>query len=95
MKKYTELEKHELELLLESLRREYEKYKNMGLSLDLSRGKPNSEQLDISQAMLSVDMSKQFCKDDTGFDCRNYGLLDGVPEMKRFFAELFDLPELK
>ncbi len=91
MKEFASLSKNEREELYREAFNEYEKYKKMNLSLDLSRGKPNSEQLDISQAMLAVDMSKEFCKDDTGFDCRNYGLLDGVPEMKRFFAYLYGL----
>jgi len=91
MKDYASLTKEERKKLYFETLSEYEKYKSMGLALDLSRGKPNSEQLDISQAMLSVDMSKEACKDDTGFDCRNYGMLDGVPEMKRFFAYLYGL----
>ncbi|MBQ4070893.1 MAG: aminotransferase class I/II-fold pyridoxal phosphate-dependent enzyme [Clostridia bacterium] len=91
MKDYRSLSAKEREHLLAQLLGEYEKYKAMGLSLDLSRGKPNAEQLDISQAMLAVDMSREACFDDTGFDCRNYGMLDGVPEMKRFFAYLYGL----
>ena len=93
MKKYTELEKHELELLLESLRREYGKYKNMGLSLDLSRGKPNSEQLDISLPLLSEARPREKCFSENGVDCRNYGVLDGIPEMKRLFSRTLGIKE--
>lgn len=91
MKPYSQLSWAEKKALYAELLAEYNEYKEQKLSLDLSRGKPNSDQLDISQAMLAVDMSKERCKDDTGFDCRNYGMLDGVPEMKRFFAYLYGL----
>ncbi len=75
-----------------SLLKEYDKYKEMGLNLDLSRGKPNSSQLDISLGLMSVDMSRENCFSDAGFDCRNYGVLDGLPEMKKFFADAFGIP---
>jgi hypothetical protein len=56
----------------------------MGLKLDMSRGKPSPEQLDLSNAMISfTDV-----KDDTGADARNYGNLEGLPEARRFFSEL-------
>ena len=90
---FSQLAKGHREELLSSLRKEFSEYKAMGLSLDLSRGKPNSEQLDVSQGILSVDMSKEECFAADGLDCRNYGVLDGLPEMKRFFAELYGLPE--
>lgn len=95
MKRFDELKKEELNSQYAELLGEYNKYKAKGLSLDLSRGKPNSEHLDMSQEILSVPMSKENCISEAGFDCRNYGLLDGVPEVKRFFSELFDIDEKK
>ena len=90
MKNYFELSANERESVLADLRSEYSKYCDMGLSLDLSRGKPNSSQLDVSHGLMSVDLSGDFCS-ESGFDCRNYGILDGLPEMKRFFAEVYGL----
>lgn len=63
-------------------------WKAKGLSLDLTRGKPNKEQLDLSLDILNVICDKNDCFDETGMDCRNYGGLDGTPETKRLFAEL-------
>jgi DNA-binding transcriptional MocR family regulator len=64
----------------------YEKYKKMNLHIDLSRGKPCKEQLNISMPLLNYN---DFLSID-GTDCRNYGLLDGIVEAKSIFAEIFD-----
>ena len=69
------------------LRTEYQKYRNLGLALDMSRGKPCTEQLDLSKEMLQMDNYTG----ETGFDARNYGLLEGMPEARRFFADLLDV----
>ena len=86
MKSYLELAPSERRAEYNRLLKSYAEYKSRALSLDLSRGKPNSEQLDISNGLLSVDLEK-YHKTEDGFDCRNYGLVDGLPEMKRFFAD--------
>ena len=91
MKQYCELTKDERSGILGALLTEYKGYCDKGLSLDLSRGKPNAEQLDVSQGLMSVDMSKAACRSASGFDCRNYGVLDGIPEMKQFFADAFGI----
>ena len=65
-------------------------WKAKGLSLDLTRGKPNAEQLDLSLDILNVINTKEDCFDETGFDCRNYGILDGIPAAKKLFADLMD-----
>ena len=63
------------------------------LKLDMSRGKPGAEQLALSADMLHV-LEADDCAAENGFDCRNYGLLDGIPEAKRLFAEILGvLPE--
>ena len=64
----------------------YEKYKQMNLHIDLSRGKPCKEQLDISMPLLNCN---DYLSID-GTDCRNYGLLDGIVEMKNLFSEIFE-----
>ena len=81
-----------LEQLRASLTREYENYKSQGLSLDLSRGKPDSIQLDLTQPMLDTPLTREYVVSQ-GVDYRNYGMLEGVPAMRRFFAELFSIPE--
>lgn len=92
MNKFESLTSKEKKALYESLLKEYNEYCSRGLSLDLSRGKPNAEQLDISQALLSYPITPE----ETvigGVDCRNYGVLDGIPEMKALFAELLCVPQ--
>ncbi len=91
MKSYSELSCSERRALYSALEAEYKEYVGRGLSLDLSRGKPNSTQLDISQGLMAVDMSKENCFAKNGFDCRNYGVLEGLAEMREFFAEALDL----
>lgn len=69
----------------------YEKYKAMGLKLDMSRGKPSKAQLDLSNGLFDTLTSKS---DFTGSqDYRNYGILDGIPEAKKLFAELSGVKE--
>ncbi|MBE6538284.1 MAG: aminotransferase class I/II-fold pyridoxal phosphate-dependent enzyme [Ruminococcaceae bacterium] len=90
---YTSLPPSELETLYKKTTKQYEKYKSLGLSLDLSRGKPGKKQLDMLEGMLDVIATGEDCVSEAGFDCRNYGILDGIPEAKRLFAELFDVPD--
>ena len=85
MKSYKQLTLSERKSLYENLSTTYEEYKAKKLSLDLSRGKPNSSQLDISNGILSVDLADSYTS-AAGLDCRNYGVLDGLPEMKAFFG---------
>ena len=78
---------------LQELRTEYEHEKAKGLSLDLSRGKPSSDQLDLMNGLFdSMDSSVNYYTED-GFDCRNYGLLTGIPEAKKLFSDLLNIPE--
>ncbi len=76
---------------IDALWREYEDIKSRGYALDLTRGKPGKSQLDISMGMLDVVKSSADCISEVG-DCRNYGVLDGIPEAKRLFSELLDIP---
>lgn len=70
--------------LVTSLRDEYEQLKGKGLKLDLTRGKPSAEQLDLANALLTLP--SQTTTD--GVDVRNYGGLAGLPEIRSIFAEL-------
>ncbi len=91
MKKYIELTKQEKESLYAELTARYNAYKEKNLKLDLSRGKPNSDQLDISLPLLSESRPREKCFSENGVDCRNYGVLDGIPEMKRLFSEMLGI----
>ncbi len=76
---------------LEQLMQEYELYKQKGLKLDMSRGKPCTEQLDLSEPLLTVLAHNSDCVGKNGVDYRNYGCLDGIPEAKELFADLLGL----
>ena len=93
MKKYSEFTREELLREREALLEKYNEYKKAGLKLDLSRGKPNSDQLDISLPLLSEARPREKCFSENGVDCRNYGVLDGIPEMKRLFADMLGIKE--
>ena len=78
------------ELLQEksALEAEYAKIKEMGLSLDMSRGKPAAEQLDLSMGILDTVDAKSVVKSENGTDLRNYGVLDGIPEAKKLIGDM-------
>lgn len=74
-----------------ALEKKYNDFKAKGLKLDMSRGKPSAQQLDLSNDMLRVDLGS--FKGEDGVDCRNYGILDGIKEVKRIFSELLGVSE--
>ena len=88
---YNQMSKEELISLKGELEKKYEEVKSLGLSLDMSRGKPSAEQLDLTMDMLNVMSTVEDCKAENGFDCRNYGVLDGMPECKKVFADILDV----
>ena len=92
MKAYKNLSKAELETLQKELQAKYDTIKASGISLDMSRGKPGADQLDLSAPMLDVLNSASDFKSSKGIDVRNYGELDGIPEAKQLFSELMDAP---
>ena len=88
---YAQLSLSERKKLLTELTEKYNEYCSRGLALDLSRGKPNSDQLDISLPLLSESRPREKCFSESGIDCRNYGGLDGIIEMKKLFSELLGI----
>lgn len=88
MKPYKELSRKELLDLQKELQAEYQQEKDKGLKLDISRGKPSKEQLDLSMPMLDVINSSSDMMAENGTDVRNYGLLDGIPEAKKLMGDL-------
>ena len=93
MKKYNELSRQELLALQAELRDLYEKEKEKGRKLDISRGKPGSEQLDLSMPMLNTITETSDLHDQDGTDLRNYGILDGIPEAKRMMGQIMGARE--
>lgn len=88
MDSYYELNREELLALKSELEASYEEKKSLNLQLDMSRGKPSTTQLDISQKILNTFTSQSDLTASDGTDCRNYGGLDGIPEAKQLMAEL-------
>lgn len=91
MKKYTEMSREELLSLKQELDQQYADTKALGLSLDMSRGKPGIDQLNISMGMMDVLSSGADLRCETGVDCRNYGVIDGIPEAKRLLGEMSEV----
>ena len=85
---YNDMSKEELLALKESLNKEYAEAKAKGLALDMSRGKPSAKQLDVSLGLLDTINSSSDLKALDGTDCRNYGVLDGIPEAKKLMADM-------
>lgn len=92
MKSYCELSVEELKSIREELLAAYEDAKGKGLKLDMSRGKPSPSQLDLTMDMMDTLTSESELKAENGFDCRNYGVLDGIPEAKNLIAQMMDVP---
>ena len=79
-----------IEAELSKLEAKYEEYKARGLKLNMTRGKPCDEQLDLSAGLNTCLSDDDYLSED-GTDCRNYGGLDGIPEARRLFAELLEV----
>ena len=93
MKKYSEMTREELLLEKEAVLKRYSEKKSLGLKLDISRGKPCPEQLALSLPMLDlVNSETENFKCENGFDIRNYGVVEGIPECRRLFGEILDAP---
>ena len=90
---YSEMNKEQLQKELESLKKEYGDICEKDISLDMSRGKPGPEQLVLTMGMFDVLNSKSEIKASNGLDCRNYGVLDGIPEAKKMMADIMDTTE--
>jgi len=88
---YKNLKTSQLEKELTELKIKYETFKSENLKLDMSRGKPCPEQLDLSMGILDCLTSEDICKAQNGTDCRNYGGLEGIPEMRAIFAQILEV----
>ena len=93
MTAYKDLSKDELKALKKELTRKFEEVKAKGLKLDMSRGKPSTEQLNLSMGMMDVLTSSSDLVCEEGVDCRNYGVLDGIREAKQLLADMMEVPK--
>ncbi len=87
----TNMTKEQLEARLAALEAAYDDYKARNLKLDMSRGKPGPEQLDLSMALLDTVNEDNGAVTASGVDTRNYGMLEGIAECRKMFAELFQV----
>lgn len=87
---YLSAGQQELQQELETAQKEYEKAVRAGLNLNLARGKPGPDQLDLSLPMLDAINASSTLLTADGTDCRNYGLLDGLPEAKQLIADMIE-----
>lgn len=85
---YLNCGKEELEKEYAALAKEYEDVKGKGLKLNMARGKPGKEQLDLSLGLLDVLNSKSDFVGTDGMDCRNYGVLEGIDECRKLFGDI-------
>ena len=92
MKKYCEMTSAELNAEYSAVKAKYSELAASGLKLDMSRGKPGPDQLSVSTELLDLVSSTTDIHSRDGVDCRNYGGLDGLTELKELFADILEVP---
>jgi len=90
MKPYAEMTREELSEEIARLRKEYHRFQNLGLHLNMARGKPCQEQLDLSMGMMDVLDSDSDLTCEDGTDCRNYGELIGIEEARELLGDMME-----
>ena len=71
---------------------QYEDFKSLHLQLNMARGKPCAEQLDLALGVLEALHARSEFANSNGDDCRNYGVWNGLPEMRAIFSKMMDVP---
>lgn len=89
---YHDLTKEQLAAIRGEASAKLKAAKEGGEVFDLTRGKPGREQLDLTSGLLDAVSEASDCISEGGFDCRNYGILDGLPETKALFSDLLGIP---
>ena len=90
MKPYSEMTADELKEELAGLKKQYHKIQALGIHLDMSRGKPSQDQLDLSMGMMDVLSSTDDLTCEDGTDCRNYGALSGISEARQLLGDMME-----
>lgn len=88
----SQMSRDELLSFRDSVQSLYNDFKAKGLSLNMSRGNPCREQLELSVDMLNVFDDNDFMS-ESGIDVRNYGMLDGIPEAKKLFSDMIGVSD--
>ena len=91
MSDYLKMSREELAEEFKAVRHEYEHLRALHLSLDMSRGKPGFDNMDLSGEMFDLVGNDTGFKNISGIDCRNYGGLDGLTELKTLFGKILEL----
>ncbi len=92
MTPYIKLSTEELKEIYASLKAKYKEYQALGLNLNMARGKPGNDQLDLSMGMMDILSSEDDLTCEDGTDCRNYGVLDGIAEAKKLIGDMMEVP---
>ncbi len=92
MPEFASLNKEQLIERLNACEAEYASYKARGLQLDMSRGKPCTEQLELTMELSSCVNARTGAKTENNIDTRNYGFLDGIEEARALFGEILEMP---
>lgn len=90
--KFAEMKKEALEAVYQAEKSKYQKYKDKNLSLNMTRGKPGAEQLELALGVLEALRARSEFANSKGDDCRNYGIWNGLPEMREIFSKMMDVP---
>ena len=93
MKPFSEMTREELEALQAQLKVQYKQAQDLDLNLNMARGKPSIAQLDLSMGMMDVLNSDSDLRCEDGTDCRNYGVMDGIPEALQLMADMMEVPK--
>ena len=93
MKPFSEMTREELEALQAQLKVQYKQAQDLNLNLNMARGKPSIAQLDLSMGMMDVLNSDSDLRCEDGTDCRNYGVMDGIPEALQLMADMMEVPK--
>ena len=91
MKRYDQMSKEELLRGLELVKARYSEFCLRDLNLNMARGIPSPKQMDLSAEMFNMVNVEEGYVNESGIDCRNYGGLDGLPELKELFAKMMDV----
>jgi len=86
---YNSMSDAQLRQILEQENEKLNRFIQDGVKLDMARGKPGADQLDLSEGMLDTISSNSDCFADDGTDCRNYGGLEGILSARKLFAEVY------
>ena len=93
MSGYKEMSKEQLLHEKDMLEQKFKEVQDRNLKLDMSRGKPAAAQLNLSNGMMDILNSTSDMVCESGVDCRNYGVMDGIPEARKLLADMSEVPE--